>query len=306
EIKFLWMRPKGPRTFWFLLNRYFSFFGNLVEIIVNFITIPETLLSCEAYNLFRQLFIGLNQIIVCVLLALRIYALYSHSFRILVCMACSAAAVLIVGIVRFISMPTSIYCLYTFRWSLFGQKYFASQPLAGTGCHIGLTRETAIHIASAWEALMVYETMVFSFILYRTWTTRGYHDVTRIHVPLISLILKDISIFFDSAIALANLSNILTFYPFLRGALSTFASSISVTMMSRIMLNLHQNAGAGMYSTAQTTSTMQYSDSTYSEGEEADHVELYTRESDMFNRSPQNSPARSTFPTVRSEVSLGV
>ncbi|KAF8997734.1 hypothetical protein BDQ17DRAFT_1283761 [Cyathus striatus] len=240
EINFLWKRPKGPSTFWFFLNRYFSFFGNLVVIIVSFMTIPEA--SCKAYNLFRQLLLVLNQVLVCILLTLRIYALYGRSLRILVCMVGSGAVLLIVA------------C-----WSLFGQKHLASGPLPETGCHVGLTRETAIHIASAWEALMMYDTMIFSFTLYRTWTTRRDRGVTRIQDPLLSLVLRDGALYY-AAMALANLSNILTFYlcgPFLRGALSTVASSISVTMMSRIMLNLHQNADVGIYSTAQTTSTMQ-------------------------------------------------
>ncbi|KAF8975743.1 hypothetical protein BDQ17DRAFT_1267780, partial [Cyathus striatus] len=285
EINFFWRRSKGPRkSFWFFLNRYFSFFGNLVEIIVNFMTIPEALFSCETYNLFRQLFLVLNQVIVCALLTLRIYALYSRSFQILVCMACGAAGLLV-------------------AWSLFGQKHFASQPLAGTGCHVGLTQENAIRnpynitifrpflttsadIASAWEALMVFDTMIFSFILYRTWTTRQNHRIARVRIPLISLILRDGRLF-D--------------YPSI--------NSISVTMMSRIMLNLHQNAAnVGMYSTAQTTSTMQYSDSTHSGCEQTNGVELDTRGSDVFDRTPQNSPCRTrlTFSTSRSEVSLDV
>ncbi|KAF8993057.1 hypothetical protein BDQ17DRAFT_1368808, partial [Cyathus striatus] len=55
-------------------------------------------------------------------------------------------------------------------------------------------------------------------------------------------------------------------------------------MMSRIMLNLHQNAGVGMYSTAQPISTMQYSDSTHSGCEQTDGVELDTPGSDIFDR----------------------
>ncbi|KAF8997738.1 hypothetical protein BDQ17DRAFT_1411320 [Cyathus striatus] len=174
-------------------------------------------------------------------------------------------------------------------WSLFGQKHLASRPLAGSGCHVGLTRET-------------------------TWTSRRDHSVnTRTQIPLLSLVLRDGKVFyimltiFDSAIALANLSNILTFYlcgPFLRGALSTFASSISVTMMSRIMLNLHQNADVGIYSNVKTTSTMQYSDRNYSGCEQTDHIELDTLGSDMFDPSQQNSPVRSTSPLVEVKCHL--
>ncbi|KAK0437462.1 uncharacterized protein EV420DRAFT_1588018 [Desarmillaria tabescens] len=69
------------------------------------------------------------------------------------------------------------------------------------------------------------------------------------------------------AMALATLSNVLTFYvcsisslitfglmceqlagPFLRGGLSSFASSVSVTLMSRLVLNLHQTTDTGVMS----------------------------------------------------------
>ncbi|KAJ8453745.1 hypothetical protein ONZ45_g19585 [Pleurotus djamor] len=47
-----------------------------------------------------------------------------------------------------------------------------------------------------------------------------------------------------AVMVLANLLNILTFYlpsPLLRGSLATFASLTSVTMISRLLLNLHVN-----------------------------------------------------------------
>ncbi|KAI0937555.1 hypothetical protein AcW1_001597 [Taiwanofungus camphoratus] len=52
-----------------------------------------------------------------------------------------------------------------------------------------------------------------------------------------------------AVMASVNLANTLTFYvlqPLLRGVLSTLASSVSVTMMSRLMLNLHEIASPHM------------------------------------------------------------
>jgi len=49
---------------------------------------------------------------------------------------------------------------------------------------------------------------------------------------------------------LANLSNIITFYisgPFQKGSLTTFAGCLSATLMSRMMLNLHEAADNGLY-----------------------------------------------------------
>ncbi|KAF8996251.1 hypothetical protein BDQ17DRAFT_1364662 [Cyathus striatus] len=223
EINYLWRRPKGASTFWFFLNRYFAFCGNFTSKLD---PVP---------NIYA------NALLKLVLLTLRIYALYSRSFRILACMVASGAVLLIVS------------C-----WSVFGQKNVPFQQQVGC-------------IAAAWEALMVYDTMIFCLTLYKTWTTRLDHGITGIRIPLISLILRD-----GITMVLANLANILTFI-------------MSVTMMSRIMLNLHQSADIGIYS-SHTSSTMQYSDST----------------SDMIDRSPQNSPVRSTFPARRGAVSPGV
>ncbi|KAK0489594.1 hypothetical protein EDD18DRAFT_1359483 [Armillaria luteobubalina] len=171
------------------------------------------------------------------LLTMRIYAIYACSLRVLYCMVASAIVLL------------GVSC-----WSLFGQKHVDSTPVSG--CHIGLDRDTAIRIASAWEALFIYDTIIFSFTLFKTYKERRNH----ITPDILSLILRDGAIYF-AVMAFANLFNILTFYlapPFLRGSLSSFASCISVTMMSRLMLNLHQTATAGIFSAGFPTNDLTF------------------------------------------------
>jgi len=54
-----------------------------------------------------------------------------------------------------------------------------------------------------------------------------------------------------AAMAFANLANIITYYlagPLIRGSLSTFANCVSLSMMSRLMLNLHAKANTGILS----------------------------------------------------------
>ncbi|GLB40132.1 hypothetical protein LshimejAT787_0800030 [Lyophyllum shimeji] len=179
-----------------------------------------------------------NQVLVCILLTLRIYALYSRSFRILAYMVGSGAILV------------AISC-----WALFGQKSAPAQQ--ASGCHIGLSSITAIHLAAAWEALFVYDTILFVLTMAKTWKGRHAYAITRASVPIIYLVFRDGAIYF-AVMALANLTNIMTFYfcgPFMRGGLSTFASAISVAMMSRLMLNLHETADAGIYSTTRTNVT---------------------------------------------------
>jgi len=136
-------------------------------------------------------------------------------------------------------------------WSLFGQK----SSTATSGCHIALEFTSSIHLATAWEALFCYDSILFGLTLYQTHKSRrSIPEMGPLRIPLISLMLRDGAIYF-AVMALANLANIMTFYlagPFLRGGLSTFASAFSVIMMSRIFLNLHSSAQTGIFSAVPT------------------------------------------------------
>ncbi|KIK56437.1 hypothetical protein GYMLUDRAFT_247932 [Collybiopsis luxurians FD-317 M1] len=100
--------------------------------------------------------------------------------------------------------------------------------------------------------------------LRRAYKTRN--ELRQLRIPLVDIILRDGSLYFG-IMAFANAINISTFYvsvnsiipsdynsqplqypfPYMRGALSTFASSMSVTMMSRLMFNLHKVAESGLH-----------------------------------------------------------
>ncbi|KAF5324107.1 hypothetical protein D9619_011386 [Psilocybe cf. subviscida] len=164
--------------------------------------------------------------IIGILLALRIYALYGCSRRILVFMTVIATVAVAIA-----------------SWSLFRQTT-VDPPQETAGCHTGLGYRTSIRIAGAWEALLFYDCIVFGLTIFKTWTARHDHSITEISIPLITLLLRDGSIYF-AVMAFCNLANILTFYfaeasayrfpvvdlennvifqPFMRGGLSTFAS----------------------------------------------------------------------------------
>ncbi|KAJ3801772.1 hypothetical protein GGU11DRAFT_875083 [Lentinula aff. detonsa] len=134
-------------------------------------------------------------------------------------------------------------------------------------------------VAAAWEALFLYDSMLFLMTLHKAYKTRHELRQERLRIPLVVIILRDgmeysesiliviakasnlllflrVGSIYFGVMALANLVNISTFYypdPFLRGALCTFASSMSVTMMSRLMINLHKIAETGLYTSHITT-----------------------------------------------------
>ncbi|KAI3615673.1 hypothetical protein WG66_011890 [Moniliophthora roreri] len=252
EVKHIWKRAKIQSSYWFFLNRYLAFFGNISVTVLGFTSLDASVL-------------------VCILLTLRIYALYGQSKRILGYMVGSG------------SVLVALSC-----YVLFGQKNAPNH--LGSGCHVGIERTTAIRLAGAWEALFVYDSILFSLTLYKTWTARPRRR-DRVHVtsiPLLTLILRDGAIYY-AVMALANLINILTFYfagPFMRGGLSTFSSltnptspesSMSVTMMSRLMLNLHRSAPcAGILSNTTTQDTMAFDSATGTSEDLDNSVELDT------------------------------
>ncbi|KAF5324247.1 hypothetical protein D9619_011401 [Psilocybe cf. subviscida] len=233
EVEYLWKRPKTRSTLWFFVTRYMGLFGNIAVTILAFTSMSSA--SCKRYSLYRQILLVATQVVVCILLTLRIYALYGCSSRILAFMLASGLVLLGIS-----------------SWSLFGQKIVDAPQAAG--CHTGLGFKTSIRIAAAWEALLVYDCIIFGLTIFKTWTARLDHAITGINIPLITLLLRDGAIYFV-VLAFCNLSNILTFYvagPFMRGGLSTFASCISLTMICRLMLNLHRTADSGIYTTDRT------------------------------------------------------
>ncbi|KAJ3747771.1 hypothetical protein DFH05DRAFT_1359047, partial [Lentinula detonsa] len=227
EVHHLWKGPKTWSSHWFFLNRYFAFFANFTVTIFEFFNLPP-LVSCKRYGVYRQLVLFIQQVIVCVLLTMRIYALYGRSIRILSYMLGSAVTLAVVA-----------------AWSLFGQKGTTS---AKSEMYKRYDDIHIIHLASAWEALFCYDTILFGFTLYQTHKSRHTMGMS-LHIPLVSLMLRD-------AVSFEYLNRcrliMQTLQPFLRGSLSTFSSCISVTMMSRLMLNLHGSARTGIFTTLPT------------------------------------------------------
>jgi len=166
-----------------------------------------------------------TQTIVAVIQFLRVYALYGRSKRV------SALMISIVVVLLGVAV-----------WAVTGQS---SDVLLQDGCQFASSKTSAIHIAVAWEALFTFDSVIFLLTVFKTYKERVNHGLNR-QMSLISLFFRDGAIYFG-VMVIAQGANVLTFYlcgPVLRGTLSTAASAISVTMMSRLMLNLHRAAAS--------------------------------------------------------------
>ncbi|KAF9061371.1 hypothetical protein BDP27DRAFT_1406711, partial [Rhodocollybia butyracea] len=226
EIQFIWKRPRNSSSYLFFINRYFAFFGNIAGCISLFIPSLSSS-SCQSFELYDRLFRSITQGIVTALLSLRVYALYE----------CRRSLLIIFMSIAVLGTGASIIVAVL-------------NPEASTqldqGCHTLPGSQNATKTAIGWEGLFVFDLFIFGMIMRKAYQMRGFEeDVQTIRrKSLRSVIVRDGSVYFIM-MALANLGNIVTFYAsgsFQKGSLTTFAGCLSVTLMSRLMLNLHEAA----------------------------------------------------------------
>lgn len=226
EVKAVWGRPMSANSVLYLVNRYLASAGNAAFLAIGFLTLSDK--NCQIASLWGQLLLFANQVMICVLLLIRLYAIYARSRRILISFLLLGAVM--IGVVSF---------------SFVNQK---SQTLEGyPGCTLAHTAENAIRLAIPWECMLLYDTLVLLLTVMRTYrTTQDRAAVRRatsaVHIP--TLILRDGALYF-AGMALSNALNIVCFYvtpPLLKGSLSSFNSVMGVTLVSRMVLNLRDVA----------------------------------------------------------------
>ncbi|VDC07461.1 unnamed protein product [Peniophora sp. CBMAI 1063] len=228
EIDRIWRSPLSRPSLVFYLNRYVPVLGDIVITVYSFSDFAAEETTCRQFALARQILLLFSQSIVCILLALRIIALYNRS---------KGVTVFVVG--------SGLVLLGIACWSVTGGHSFVLQDVPG--CHMGMDYYTGSHIAVAWIAQAAFDMIIFGFTVYRTLQTRRYRDGRGLRLNgsgLLDLVWRDGALYFV-VMAMSNVGNIVTFYVLsdgLRGVLSTFAGCISVTMMSRLMLNLYEAA----------------------------------------------------------------
>ncbi|KAJ6476900.1 hypothetical protein C8R45DRAFT_366944 [Mycena sanguinolenta] len=182
-------------------------------------------LRCSLHNLLHQILLICTQILISVVMIQRVYALYSSNKQIL--WGLCGTAITLTGVIIWLVVSKQDTTL------LFGLP----------GCHFDLSRHTSMHLAEAWGALFVFDSLVFCLTIFHAYSTRrrlgpGAHT----NMPMYTLIIRDGAIYFG-AIALANLANIVTFIvngPWIPGTLTVFTTSISITMACRLILHLHE------------------------------------------------------------------
>lgn len=226
EITFIWCRPKALSAMLFFANRYVALLGNVYMLYVYLTPVSDE--SCQTYITSRELLFFFQQILVCLILTLRIYALYSRSKRLLTWM------IVIVCSLGGITAGTS---------------GLHSDIVPGFNCFESLSEKIAVSPGLGWVTLLAYELLIFILTLHKICETRGL-SLAMSRRNILDIIFQDGAMYF-AVMTLSNLPNILTYYfgsNTTRGSLATFTSCMSVTLVSRLMLNLHKSVDAGILS----------------------------------------------------------
>ncbi|KAJ7932202.1 hypothetical protein B0H13DRAFT_2651116 [Mycena leptocephala] len=246
EVGLIWQRRlRRPSVLWFLVVRYIPLACSCVMLVFHFGNLSPERCSRMEHALEGLMF--LQEALVDATLDLRVLAMYGFDRRVLVPMLIISAISVALGLWTFIE---------------FGEPGMLTAPALNlTGCDTALPRATALRAyttrpvsytnralnfageARSWEVQLLADTLIFGLTAYRAYAD---HKIMKlVEGSLIKRMMKDGAMYFG-IIVLANLANVLTLYfgdILTAGSLAWWTTSLSVTLIARLGLNL-QRAGA--------------------------------------------------------------
>ncbi|ETW76064.1 hypothetical protein HETIRDRAFT_119296 [Heterobasidion irregulare TC 32-1] len=225
EITWIWSRPRARSSLLFFLNRYVPLVGHIAVLVYTFggFTICDKFPGIHSIPSLPD-YVQPNS-------RGQFYSLAdtAHYYHLLVCTSNAWGE----------------------QWSAITAYTVTSAELAhDRHNHISFPKLSfvAYCLAAPWEMHIVFDVTVFIL------TTVKWSQHRRDSLAHLDTCEKWSGAMYFCAMGLAELANIFTFYDPLRGTLSTFATCISVTMMSRLILNLHGTSSRLPSSTQATES----------------------------------------------------
>ncbi|PPR01532.1 hypothetical protein CVT24_001844 [Panaeolus cyanescens] len=217
EVEQIWMRKFSLLTVLYFLNRYLSPLGYIV-IIVSFHDSTWTKEVCNRYILYPEALKVVTTSVIGAIFILRLFAIYSRSFFIVLVGSALLAAELALKI-----------------WAFTDGKSIDLPP-GLVGCILVGKRHA--RFAVTWIAELGFDTAIFLLTLWKTfehnWRLQG--NAT----SLINLILRD-GVMYYAIIFVANLVTVLIFMlapPDIKAINASFSTLITSLMVSRLILNL--------------------------------------------------------------------
>ncbi|KAJ7270410.1 hypothetical protein C8J57DRAFT_1508446 [Mycena rebaudengoi] len=269
ESQYLWKRAKTASAYWFFAIRYGALTTNIPVVVFSFVTLPK-----------KPFVISFT------LMILRIWALYSRRARVLWWLIGIASSFIAIAVWsmhegRQHGFPLTVLpgCHLAIDESASYRPCWPFNPPFSSIQNL----PSVLDLAGPWECLFAFDAMIFGMTIYKGYVTR--RDAGGANMPIHRVLVRDGAMYF-AAMALANLANIVTFFingvrmclslwcraqtdhpspssrarsrPSRPGALSTLlirskllsagyaVPSMSVVMMSRLMLNLHERTEVGV------------------------------------------------------------
>ncbi|KAJ6455430.1 hypothetical protein C8R45DRAFT_1222528 [Mycena sanguinolenta] len=237
EVKYVWSTKLRPSTCWFFAMRYAGLIGNITVAMWHFADVSQE--SCINLQWAWTFLIVLLETLIEVTLAIRVFAMYGLNKWILGILLCAAG--------------------FIFGSGLLAMVDFGKDPgrhdlmTAFNGCATILPRSSARLPAAVWEATVMCDILVFVLTVRKAFMQR--HSVI-FSGSLIQRMATDGTMYFG-IIILSNLANVFSFYlgdVLIAGFLSWFTTSLSLALLSRLMLNLH-DVGSVQFRTIDHTTT---------------------------------------------------
>ncbi|KAI8998506.1 hypothetical protein BD414DRAFT_533349 [Trametes punicea] len=155
---------------------------------------------------------------------------------------------LLFAVNRYIGLlgPIPVFFEYFFSTSESSAVLTSKSPLttdirlgfAYPRCNLALTDDQGVHLALAWSAMLWFDTIIFMLTLFKAIQMRR-----EMSGGLIEILFRDGTIYYGILVAV-NMINIITFLKTppntpMKGMATTMTNVLSVTLTSRLMLNLH-------------------------------------------------------------------
>ncbi|KAF7345310.1 hypothetical protein MSAN_01907800 [Mycena sanguinolenta] len=227
EIKYIWSSKLRPGTCWFLAIRYYGLGANIVICAYNFVDINNHEV-CVNMQWTWMIVIVFAEFFIEVSLSLRVFAMYGLNKWILACLLSANACIAIVGLFDIIE---------------YGKNPDLLAAPGFSGCDAAYGTPTAIaRVAGVWGAILACDILVFALTARKAfvqWKTSPVYVGS-----LLERMAIDGTMYFG-IIVLASLANVLTLYvedAMLGGFLSWLTTNLSLSLLCRLMLNLHEAA----------------------------------------------------------------
>ncbi|KAJ7265783.1 hypothetical protein C8J57DRAFT_1470139 [Mycena rebaudengoi] len=230
EVKFIWAAKLRPSIYWFLGLRYIGLIANITNSVIYFADLsPEV---CVRMQLIWKVLLVSQEVLVECTLIMRVFAMYDRNWRILIFL-----------LAVFAPWPA----LAVWDTIKLGEPQIFSVP-GISGCAMviprtSLTPHRTFRLAGDWESQIACDILVFLLTVRRAYIQRETYP--RYAGTLLWRMTTDGAGYF-CIIIIANAANLVTFYYLLAGFLSWFVTSLSIVLLTRLMLNLHEAAAVGM------------------------------------------------------------